>query len=183
MGDRASELVEPGIGRIGCAGLARQGRITGRRDGLALIRNILGLGDEVADDHRQKNTIPRNLPSCRRSAGRSGVDRLQSAKPWSKTQLCPPPVRGSVGLLCSKTELSGMKIDYGSAGEDARRPIGRRSWCSRTGVECDSARGFAHRFVVALAANREVWSFKFTGLRQNDPRGPVRVFVVRKQPG
>src|SRR5215470_4407178 len=36
---------------------------------------------------------------------------LQSVVPWSNTQLCPPPVDGCVGSLCSKTELSGMKID------------------------------------------------------------------------
>ena len=33
--------------------------------------------------------------------------RLQSVEPWSNIQLCPPPVRGFVGLLCSFTELSG----------------------------------------------------------------------------
>src|SRR6516162_5495720 len=36
---------------------------------------------------------------------------LQSVEPWSNTQLCPPPVTGSAGLLCSKTELSGTKIE------------------------------------------------------------------------
>src|SRR5262252_2430342 len=29
----------------------------------------------------------------------------------SNTQLCPPPVRGSPGLLCSKTEISGTKTE------------------------------------------------------------------------
>src|SRR5215472_1062994 len=34
---------------------------------------------------------------------------LHNVGPWSNTQLCPPPVTGSAGLLCSKTELSGTK--------------------------------------------------------------------------
>ncbi len=40
---------------------------------------------------------------------------LQSVEPWSNTQLCPPPVRGSAGLFSSFTELSGMKIEPAGA--------------------------------------------------------------------
>src|SRR5215472_3746534 len=36
---------------------------------------------------------------------------LQSVEPWSNTQLCPPPVTGWRVSLCSKTELSGTKIE------------------------------------------------------------------------
>src|SRR5215467_6533963 len=36
---------------------------------------------------------------------------LQVVEPWSNAQLCPPPVDGCAGSLCSKTELSGTKIE------------------------------------------------------------------------
>src|SRR5215472_5044901 len=36
---------------------------------------------------------------------------LQVVEPWSNAQLCPPPVSGCAGSLCSKTELSGTKIE------------------------------------------------------------------------
>src|SRR5215475_7991957 len=40
---------------------------------------------------------------------------LQSVEPWSNTQLCPPPVSGSAGLLCSCTEVSGMNTEPAGA--------------------------------------------------------------------
>src|SRR5215470_9934175 len=36
---------------------------------------------------------------------------LQVVEPWSNAQLCPPPVDGCAGSLCSKTELSGTNIE------------------------------------------------------------------------
>src|SRR5262252_1132309 len=36
---------------------------------------------------------------------------LQVVEPWSNAQLCPPPVTGCAGSLCSKTELSGTKTE------------------------------------------------------------------------
>src|SRR6516225_8592617 len=40
---------------------------------------------------------------------------LQSVEPWSNTQLCPPPVSGCAGSLCSWTELSGMNTEPAAA--------------------------------------------------------------------
>src|SRR5215468_8327384 len=36
---------------------------------------------------------------------------LQVVEPWSNAQLCPPPVTGCAGSLCSKAELSGTKTE------------------------------------------------------------------------
>ena len=42
------------------------------------------------------------------------------------------------------------------------------------GLSATPVGGSLTDFEVVLTANWEVWSLKFTGLRQNDPRGPVR---------
>src|SRR5215472_18667309 len=48
---------------------------------------------------------------------------LHSDQAWSNTQLCPPPVSGCAGSLCSLTELSGMNSDpTGSASTPGDQP-------------------------------------------------------------